>query len=335
MENREFQRRLINYLKLHRFKSDRYNSNLTQAFNRVQNYLNGRPFNYENISKYTDFLHDHGFRKKWNNNALNKEITHIQKFVKYLYEEGFIKKDWARKLAKPRTFIPQHAHISKEIALELIKKATTPGKDDNALHIKSKREHFWALVFIVATGLRSNEVIQLKIKNLNIDKLEVLVPKPKGGNPKVVEIPKWPWLIKELIERKKMNTEARLFRIDRHILRLTMRRAKKMGDVPDEFLFTVHSLRAIFATDLYESGADIEVVRFLMDHKDIDTTKRYIQHSPFFKRQKLDEFESISQRYKSPNEKKEEIEKDIEKKAVILEKLTNKDGTITVTYKPK
>ncbi|MBP7119454.1 site-specific integrase [Candidatus Woesebacteria bacterium] len=289
------------------------------------------------MNEYIDFLKNQGFKKKWNDNSLHKEVQNIQAFTKYLYSERIIDRDWGLRLMKPKTFIPLHAHMEKSEALKFIKLATTPGPRDHKLHRESKNGHYWALMFIAASGLRNFEVRQLKVKHLNFineNEVEAIVPKAKVGNPKLTPISRWPDLTEELKTRvRQRDPEEKLFKVTKWRLGKIMLKAKKLGKVPDSFKFSVHTLRSIYATDLYEAGADIETIRILMDHKDIETTKRYIQHSPFFKREMLDRFESRSQRYLSDEERVKKLIEEAQKLGIVLEHKIERSDTVSFKIK--
>lgn len=333
MEREKLRHLFESFQKDYRYKSERYKLNIKEFCYRVLKWLDGREFCLETMTEYSDFLREKGFKKPWGDNSLHKEVQLIQAFTKFLFDDGVIKKNWGLRLQKPKTIIPLHfTTITKDQVFGYLKEVCTPEENSSKINISSKNEHYWGLVFALATGLRNFEIRQIKVSYLNIENYNVVIPRGKGGNPKIVEITKWPWLFEELEKRvKERRPEEPLFNVTRTKLQITMARVKKLAGISDEYKFSVHTLRHLFATDLYNNCEDLEKVRILMDHTDIETTKRYVHHDPAVKRKILDRYETVSQKYRKDSDRYSMIEENINKGGQILEKKINEDGTVTYT----
>lgn len=335
MEREKLEKLFDLFQKEYRYKSVRYKLNIREFCSRVLKWLDGREFSLQTMNEYSDFLREKGFRKKWGDNALHKEVQLIQAITEFLFDEGYIEKNWGKKLQKPKTVIPIHfTTITKEQVFEYLKEVCKTTTGMSKINIFSKVEHYWALIFALATGLRNSELRGIKIRHLSIENSEVIIPRNKGGNPKVVEISKWPWLFDELKKRvDEREEEDVLFTVTRTKLQITMARVKELAKIPKEYKFTVHSLRHLFATDIYNNCEDLGKVQLIMDHSDMDTTKRYVHQSAGAKRKVVDRYESVSQSYRTDLDRYDSIEENINKGGQVLEKKLNEDGTMTYTIK--
>jgi integrase/recombinase XerD len=146
-------------------------------------------------------------------------------------------------------------------------------------------KHRAVLSLAYATGLRSSEVVSLKLTDIDRDRMLIRVEQGKGKKDRYVILS--PILLEILREwwrlaRKKgwmsaaqpwlfpgyrgQHTSARQMH---RIVRLAAGRAgitKRVG---------VHTLRHSFATHLLEQKTDIRVIQVLLGHKKLDTTALY------------------------------------------------------------
>src|SRR6266404_3722129 len=139
-------------------------------------------------------------------------------------------------------------------------------------------KHKAALSLTYATGLRSSEVVSLKLTDIDSDRMVIRVEQGKGKkdryvilSPNLLEILREWWRV----ARKKgwlfpgyrgQHTSARQLH---RIVRLAAGRAsitKRVG---------VHTLRHSFATHLLEQKTDIRIIQVLLGHKKLDTTALY------------------------------------------------------------
>jgi len=146
-------------------------------------------------------------------------------------------------------------------------------------------KHRAVLSLAYATGLRSSEVVSLKLTDIDRDRMVIRVEQGKGKkdryvilSPVLLEIlrewwrvarkkgwmsPGQPWLFPGY---RGQHTSARQMH---RIVRLAAGRAgitKRVG---------VHTLRHSFATHLLEQKTDIRVIQVLLGHKKLDTTALY------------------------------------------------------------
>ncbi|MFH1956609.1 MAG: tyrosine-type recombinase/integrase, partial [Patescibacteria group bacterium] len=127
-------------------------------------------------------------------------------------------------------------------------------------------------------GLRVSEVINLKIKDININELTIHIKEAKGNKDRITIFPDSLCdEIKKIISQN--GKDDYLFASERGG-KLSERTAQKIfenalqksGIKKDA---TFHSLRHSFATHLLENGVDVRYVQELLGHQNIRTTQLY------------------------------------------------------------
>ena len=140
------------------------------------------------------------------------------------------------------------------------------------------------LSLLLATGLRRSELCNLKRADYNARNGEIIVRSGKGRNTRVVHLnvsgrrrlKKWldatpsdiDWLFLKLTRRGSLSLEP-LSGSDIYLIVRARAHEAGIGHLAP------HDLRRTFVTCLLESGVDINIVRQLAGHKQLETTSRY------------------------------------------------------------
>jgi site-specific recombinase XerD len=148
-------------------------------------------------------------------------------------------------------------------------------------------KHQTALALAYATGLRVNEVISLKVSDIDSQRMTLRVEQGKGGKDRYAMIS--PILLERLrvwwrVARAqgKMLNGGWLFPGRDPIDPLT---AKQLNRAIHEAAtlakidkrVSMHTLRHSFATHLLEQKVDIRVIQVMLGHKKLETTALYTQ----------------------------------------------------------
>lgn len=141
-------------------------------------------------------------------------------------------------------------------------------------------KHKLIISLTYGAGLRISEVINLKVKDANLEELTIHLKDAKGKKDRITIIPEKIKIdLQNLITGK--NPNDYVFESERGG-KLTERTAQKIfesalrkaGIKKDA---TFHSLRHSFATHLLENGVDVRYVQELLGHRNIRTTQVYTQ----------------------------------------------------------
>ncbi len=148
-------------------------------------------------------------------------------------------------------------------------------------------KHQTALALAYATGLRVNEVVHLKVSDIDSQRMTLRVEQGKGQKDRYAMLS--PLLLERLrvwwrIARAqgKMLDGGWLFPgLDpvRHLSSRQLNRAihAAADEAGIEKRISMHSLRHAFATHLLEQKVDIRLIQVLLGHKKLETTALYAQ----------------------------------------------------------
>ena len=187
--------------------------------------------------------------------------------IRFLFQDVLNKKIWIDiKYSKIPEKLP--VVLTKE---EVKKLFTTINNEKHRLMIQ----------VMYSAGLRVSELINLKIKDLEIEKGYGFVRAGKGNKDRIfiiAEILKEE--INELIKNDNLNLENYLFNSNRNTkynirsLQQIVKKARRKSKI--EKRISCHTLRHSFATHLIENGASISEVQALLGHKSPETTFIYL-----------------------------------------------------------
>lgn len=144
-------------------------------------------------------------------------------------------------------------------------------------------KHRLLLATIYSAGLRVSEVAQLKVSDVDTDRMTIRVEQGKGAKDRYVPLsarlleqmreywrdhPPGVWLFSDRRNDKPMHitTAQKVYTMTK----LRARIAKSGG---------IHSLRHAFATHLLEAGTDLQTVQHLLGHRHVTSTMRYFHLS--------------------------------------------------------
>lgn len=149
--------------------------------------------------------------------------------------------------------------------------------------VTSNTKHKCLLMLLYSGGLRLNEVVNLKISDIDSKRMLIRVEKGKGKKDR------YTLLSEKMLEElrayyKRYRPNIYLFNGADPLGRLSVgsvqrifTKAKKKRGIKKKV--SVHTLRHCFATHLIEDGVSISKVQLLMGHTDIRTTSRYLHLS--------------------------------------------------------
>ena len=268
----------LDYLSLERGLSKNTLTAYTRDLNKFTTYLKKghiRSFNDVKRSDITDFMlfqKDRGLSAS----SIARGLAAMKVFFRFLAREGFLKTDIASVIETPKLW----KHLPEALSLDEIDRLLNTPNLRDWIGIRDKA----CLELMYATGLRVSEVINLNIKDVNLD-LGVIRCLGKGSKERIVPLGKVAktaikrYIDKVRIKLIKSSTETGLFitRLGRKMSRQMLwkiikgyaRKARIDKDIKP------HTLRHSFATHLLERGADLRVVQEMLGHSNISTTQIY------------------------------------------------------------
>lgn len=141
------------------------------------------------------------------------------------------------------------------------------------------------LMLIYSAGLRVSEALNLKIADIDSDRMTLHIRNAKGGkdryvilSPVVYEALRQYWKacpFSDIVFPSKKNPQIPL---SAHRALQIFKEAKHRAGITKTG--GIHGLRHAFATHLLESGADIFAIKTLLGHASIQSTVRYLDFVP-------------------------------------------------------
>lgn len=145
------------------------------------------------------------------------------------------------------------------------------------LSLTSNIKHRAMLTTVYALGLRSGELIALKITHLDGERNGIFIQNAKGKRDRVLPFPE---SLKIVLRKyyKEYRPKVYLFegrngQYSSESLRAVFKSALKRAAIKKRV--TLHGLRHAYATHLLESGTDLRVIQELLGHNTIKTTMLY------------------------------------------------------------
>ena len=137
-------------------------------------------------------------------------------------------------------------------------------------------KHRLALMILYYSGIRVNEIVNLKWEDIDFQRGTIHLKTAKGEKERVIFFHE---KLKNLIEYFNLKKEGFVFisnfgkKYDKRTIQLIVRNASRKARISKKV--TPHILRHSFATHLLEAGADIRHIQKLLGHSNLQTTQIY------------------------------------------------------------
>jgi integrase/recombinase XerD len=228
--------------------------------------------------------HLHHYRKKDGRPlsilTQSMRITAVRVFFKWLAKYHHILYNPASEIELPKLprHLPRNVLTQREIeqVINLPDTRTVLGIRDRAL-----------LEVLYSTGMRRMELINLTLRDLDIERGTVMIRDGKGNKDRVVPIGERAiaWLLKYIEEAR---DEYALIPDDGYLFRMKNRKpftTHQVSNVVRQYIKdanlgktgSCHLIRHTMATLMLENGADIRYIQAILGHEDLATTQVYTQ----------------------------------------------------------
>ena len=248
--------------------SPKTQSGYIRAVKNLTRYLGHSPdtATAEELRKFQLHMVDQGI----SGTTINATITAL----KFLFQTTLDRNDTIRKMSTVPVPRKLPVVLSREEAARLIAVAGNP-------------KYRAALSVAYGAGLRVNEVVSLKISDIDSKRMTLRVDQGKGRKDRYAMLS--PALLDQLRtwwhfahEQHMMLNDGWLFpglNPVNHISTRQLSRACHAAALDAEIdkRVSMHTLRHSFATHLLEAKVDIRVIQILLGHKKLETTARYVQ----------------------------------------------------------
>lgn len=224
-------------------------------------YLNGKDPSEINIRDVEKYGEDVMARSKFSISTHRQFISAVKKLATF-YPEMAIKVEM---LELPRRDKILPGVLSKEEVINLI---------TNTQNLK----HRAAITLLYSAGLRISELLNLKLKDIDINRRQLLIQRSKGRKDRIVVLADG---FLPMLKNYLMTYKPILYFIEGEAgkgysaesVRAVIRRASNRAGISKRV--TPHTLRHSYATHLLESGIDLRYIQELLGHSRPETTMIY------------------------------------------------------------
>lgn len=219
----------------------------------------------EHLKRYLVHCHEKLGLKE---NTLHSRINAL----KFYYEQVLRREKFFWEIPRPK----------KPLQLPRLLNETEIARLFNAL---TNRKHKAMLFTAYSAGLRVSEIVNLKISDIDSQRMQIHIRNAKGKKDRYVNLsPVLLDLLRSYIKQSKPRPSEYLFESEQtqtaypsRTVQQIFSNAKAKANIKKEV--GIHSLRHSFATHLLDKGTDIRYIKDLLGHFDIKTTERYLHVS--------------------------------------------------------
>lgn len=259
--------RMLDDMRMRRF-GEKTQLDYVRAVRHFSKYLGRSPdtASVEDLRNYQLHLVDHGVSPA----SLNSAISGLKFFFG-------VTLDRVELMGKM-----QPVHLPRRLPVIL-----SPEEVKRLIAASGNLKHQTALALAYATGLRVNEVVSLKVDDIDSQRMTLRVEQGKGQkdryamlSPVLLERLRVWWRVARA--QGKMLDGGWLFPGQNPVRHLSARQLNRAihaaaDEASIDKRISMHSLRHAFATHLLEQKVDIRLIQVLLGHKKLETTALYAQ----------------------------------------------------------
>ena len=209
--------------------------------------------------------------------SVNRKISSLRTYFRFLLRKGAVEKDPTVKIVTPKISKRLPVYVEEADTQKLFEEIEFrdgfPGKRDKLI-----------LEILYATGMRLSELVNLKESQINRSRGEVKVI-GKGNKERIIPVDqKLLGIIEEYISEKKqialneflIVTDEGKKAYPKLVYRVVRKYLEQVTTVDKK---SPHTMRHTFATQLLNSGADLNAVKELLGHASLAATQVYTHNS--------------------------------------------------------
>lgn len=222
------------------------------------------------IVSYTEFLMDSGISKS----SIIRNLVTLRNFYKFLRRQGFVLEAPILYYELPHLdkTVPEILTVEEiNLIMDAPLKKTNKGKRDRAM-----------LELLYASGVKVTELINLKVNDINLDKLYIYCRSDKKKERLIPIGSTASNCLKEYLEIRNeiANDESDFLftsnkgeTITRQGIWKMLKSYLEMANIEKDV--NLNTLRHSFAVHLLDNGADIKAVQEMLGHTDVNITLKY------------------------------------------------------------
>lgn len=248
---------------------DNYQRDILDFFD----YLENCSIKYNEITKvdvinYLKFLDE----CKLSNASISRHLSSLRTFYNYLVNHNKIKTNPFNRVSNPKKEKKLPTYLYEDEIRDILDNLS-----DEDIY---KRRDRLIMELFYSTGMRLNELSNIRLNDINGDEIKVL---GKGSKERIVYLDK---VAKQLLADYLKNDRSEFKPVDSYLIlnkdgkRLSNRSIENIvnriiREASIKKHVTPHTIRHSFATHMLNNGCDLKVVQELLGHESLSTTQIY------------------------------------------------------------
>lgn len=235
------------------------------------------------LQSFQDYLGDSLAISKLNNKHL------LQKIREFIIDKNYLYTSQKQFLSALALYMLEVHRISLDLSTvqprkpqSVLPEILSKNEIKSIIENTTNKKHKAMLATLYAVGLRSGELINLKISDIDKNRKIIFIKSGKGKKDRVLPYPE---SLKQLLRDYYIEYKPKFYVFEgqkggpytatslRKVFSAACKRAKIKKQV------TCHNLRHSYATHLLESGVNLKIIQELLGHNSIKTTMMYTQVS--------------------------------------------------------
>ncbi|WP_198508004.1 tyrosine-type recombinase/integrase [Bacillus sp. FJAT-42315] len=262
----------LNYLKMSEYSLETikgYTKDLNSLNRFLQGHLNGLVYlddiTRDDLEEYLIYLAE---ERNLQPRSRNRYLASVSSMFNYALKKEWIEQNPAATIDSAKVVEKQKVSLTETEIEELLGTITHP-------IIRT------AILFMLKTGLRINEAIELKMEQVDFEKSLIYVVNGKGKKNRTVPLAAsvQPHLL-DYLETERDSDSPYFFatkktgRLSGQYVNMELRKAAKKLKWTKKV--TNHTLRRSFATNLLSKGTNVVTIQHLLGHASLKTTSIYL-----------------------------------------------------------
>jgi site-specific recombinase XerD len=254
---------------------------IINAVIKLDNYVNPKSLKELNTRVIRDYLYIQKEQKCWAARTFRNQRQYLKVFFNYCVSHEYLNKNPIDKIERPK--LPKT--LPRFLTSEQIKTILIELEQMKWRYELEKYRNKTIIYILLYTGIRLNELVHLKITDVNLVENELFIRKGKGRKERMIPIHyKLKPILQQYLEYIKHNDyrDTWLFYNLRNNFQIKKRTVQTLCEKLSKrvgFKFSSHWLRHSFARLCVNSEIGLYKIKEMMGHSNISTTEIYLSVS--------------------------------------------------------
>ena len=281
MKFNDTQQMFLDHCLIEKNMTPRNYRSIVRHMERLLEYLdteNIRKVNEETIREYLSVASKKG---AWSPKTYRTHLQSFSTYFKWCQKRGFVKKNPAEKIEKPK--LPHR--LPRCLTKTEIQTVFEFAIQYKWLYRFERTRNLAILHTFLYTGMRLNELLHLRIIDVNIDSQEIYIHTAKGGKNRIVPIHHQLSSVLRgyIYERNNREVESKWFftgiHSDKRLYEKNVLEICRKISIKSGIKFTPHMLRHTFARLVCDADMNLFKLKEILGHSNVSTTQIYLSVS--------------------------------------------------------